>query len=182
VANSVLYALPFDAEALEARGAPTAVLDGVSAAENPLTPASFTPDGRRLLYVEQRPAGRAMMQTVPIENVAGRLIAGAPEELREIPSGLPRPALSPDGRWVAYASSESGGYEIYVRAFPDDGRQWTISTGAASSPVWSRTASSSIARKTNCSWWRAIRSPATRSSRQAARLVGATPIRHRTRG
>jgi hypothetical protein len=40
---------------------------------------------------------------------------------------------------VAYASTESGSYEVYVRAFPDGGKQWLISTGGGSFPVWSRT-------------------------------------------
>jgi serine/threonine-protein kinase len=55
-------------------------------------------------------------------------------------AGVPIPSVSPDGRWVAYASTESGVYEVYVRAFPDIGRQWAISTGGGSFPVWSRTA------------------------------------------
>jgi serine/threonine-protein kinase len=58
---------------------------------------------------------------------------------RRTPSGNPYPAFSPDGRWLAYASSESGVYEVYVRAFPDRGRQWPISTDGGTLPVWSRT-------------------------------------------
>ena len=47
------------------------------------------------------------------------------------------PALSPDGRWLAYSSDESGGNEVYVRPFPrvGDGR-WQISTGGGSAPAW----------------------------------------------
>jgi hypothetical protein len=47
------------------------------------------------------------------------------------------PALSPDGRWLAYQSDESGRAEIYVRPFPavDQGRS-TISTGGGSEPRW----------------------------------------------
>jgi Tol biopolymer transport system component len=49
------------------------------------------------------------------------------------------PALSPDGRWLAYESSESGRPEVYVRPFPrvNDGR-WQISTGGGSRSVWNR--------------------------------------------
>ena len=47
-------------------------------------------------------------------------------------------ALSPDGRWIAYQSDESGAVEIYVRPFPevDDGR-WQVSTSGGFDPVWS---------------------------------------------
>jgi eukaryotic-like serine/threonine-protein kinase len=47
--------------------------------------------------------------------------------------------LSPDGRWIAYFSNESGQMEVYVRPFPkvDSGR-WLISTGGGSRPAWSR--------------------------------------------
>jgi eukaryotic-like serine/threonine-protein kinase len=47
--------------------------------------------------------------------------------------------LSPDGRFLAYQSNESGPFQVIVRPFPqiDDGK-WTISTGGGSSPVWSR--------------------------------------------
>ena len=103
-----------------------------------MTPTSFTPDGRRLLFYEQR-LNRAALHTVAIEETAGRLQAGTPELFREIPVGQAEPTFSPDGRWIAYASSESGVYEIYVRAFPDDGRQWAVSSGGGNFPKWSRT-------------------------------------------
>ena len=47
------------------------------------------------------------------------------------------PAISPDGRWIAYSSDESGRIEIYVRPFPnvDDGK-WLISTRGGESPIW----------------------------------------------
>ena len=48
------------------------------------------------------------------------------------------PKLSPDGRWLAYASNESGHNEIYVRPFPDPGGKFAISSGGGSEPLWSR--------------------------------------------
>jgi serine/threonine-protein kinase len=49
-----------------------------------------------------------------------------------------RPAVSPDGRWIAYTSNETGREEIYVRPFPAVGSgRWRISTDGAISPVWS---------------------------------------------
>ena len=47
------------------------------------------------------------------------------------------PALSPDGHWVAYASNESGAYEVYVRPFPDEGGgRWQVSNGGGVEPLW----------------------------------------------
>jgi serine/threonine-protein kinase len=48
------------------------------------------------------------------------------------------PQISPDGRWMAYMSDESGKAEIYVRPFPDVNKgRWQVSTGGGSSPLWS---------------------------------------------
>ncbi len=47
--------------------------------------------------------------------------------------------ISPDGRWMAYQSNESGQDEIYVRPFPDvDGGRWQVSTGGGTRPLWAR--------------------------------------------
>ena len=47
--------------------------------------------------------------------------------------------ISPDGRWVAYESDESGQDEIYVRPFPDvNVGRWQVSTEGGSKPLWSR--------------------------------------------
>jgi eukaryotic-like serine/threonine-protein kinase len=54
------------------------------------------------------------------------------------PASEVHPAVSPDGRWLAYASDESGTAEIYVRPFPDvASARWQVSTAGGSSPVWS---------------------------------------------
>ncbi len=46
------------------------------------------------------------------------------------------PRFSPDGRWIAYSSNESGRYEIYVRPYPGPGGKWQISTEGGTEPVW----------------------------------------------
>ncbi len=52
-----------------------------------------------------------------------------------------QPAVSPDGRWLAYTSNESGRNEVYVRPFPDTrAGRWQVSTGGGSQPVWARAA------------------------------------------
>ena len=46
------------------------------------------------------------------------------------------PRFSPDGRWLAYMSDESGRYEIYVQPYPGPGGKWQISTEGGTEPVW----------------------------------------------
>ena len=53
-------------------------------------------------------------------------------------SGYSLPQISPDQNWVAYASSESGMQQIYIRPFPNvDEGKWQISFANATSPLWS---------------------------------------------
>jgi hypothetical protein len=48
------------------------------------------------------------------------------------------PQLSPDGRWLAYTSDESGRFEVFVQPFPDPGARIQISTEGGEEPRWSR--------------------------------------------
>jgi hypothetical protein len=77
----------------------------------------------RDIYLLQRSAGAGDSAITPI------IANGGYEEVA--------PALSPDGRWIAYASNESGRYEVYVRPFPgvNDGR-WQISGNGGNEPLW----------------------------------------------
>jgi serine/threonine-protein kinase len=48
------------------------------------------------------------------------------------------PALSPDGKWLAYSSDESGSFEVYVRPFPNTAAaRWQVSTAGGTQPLWS---------------------------------------------
>jgi len=48
------------------------------------------------------------------------------------------PHMSPDEKWIAYTSDESGRYEIYVKAYPGSGGAWVISAEGGEEPIWSR--------------------------------------------
>jgi serine/threonine-protein kinase len=49
-----------------------------------------------------------------------------------------QPKISPDGRWMAYMSNESGKAEIYVRPFPEVNKgRWQVSTSGGDTPLWS---------------------------------------------
>jgi len=53
-------------------------------------------------------------------------------------SGETRANISPNGRWVAYQSSESGREEVYVQSFPPSGSKWQVSTAGGEEPYWRR--------------------------------------------
>ena len=48
------------------------------------------------------------------------------------------PRLSPDGKWLAYQSNETGRYEVYVRPFPGSGARVQVSDSGGTEPIWGR--------------------------------------------
>jgi Tol biopolymer transport system component len=105
--------------------------------KNQQLPFSFTPDGKRLAFEEQV-GTRSDVWTVPLGGDGTGLRAGKPEAFLQTPADERYPAFSPDGRWLAYASDESGTFQTYVRAFPDAGGKWQISNSGGTYPMWSR--------------------------------------------
>jgi serine/threonine-protein kinase len=64
--------------------------------------------------------------------------AGEPKRFLETRFAAVDADLSPDGRWMAYSSDESGGFEVYVQAFPGPGEKHRISTAGGANPMWAR--------------------------------------------
>lgn len=97
--------------------------------ENLQTPASASPDGKWLAFNEL-----ADIWLVPLHEPDRKprpLLATAHEEANLV--------FSPDARWVAYESNESGSLQVYVRPFPDVNKaRWSISSDGGNSPVWAR--------------------------------------------
>jgi Tol biopolymer transport system component len=91
----------------------------------------WSPDGRFLLYYVPDLKTGTDLWVLPVEGqrMPFTLLKTEANEL----SGQ----FSPDGRWVAYQSSESGRYEVYVRPFPGPGGQFPISTAGGVYPRWS---------------------------------------------
>ena len=48
------------------------------------------------------------------------------------------PRFSPDGRWLAYLSDETGADEVYVQSYPDPAKRWRVSTDGGESPAWAQ--------------------------------------------
>jgi serine/threonine-protein kinase len=104
-----------------------------------LIPYSFSPDGR-LAYATASSRTSVDIWTLPLDlSDPEHPKPGKPELFLGTPFGESSPAFSPDGRWMAYLSNESGVMQLYVRPFPGPGGRWLISSGVARSPVWSRT-------------------------------------------
>ncbi len=91
----------------------------------------FSADGAWMIYQLGPSAGQRNLY-------ARRIGTDSSIALVATPANETSPALSPDGRWLAYVSTESGVTEVYVRPFPNtaDGR-WQISAQGGQEPVWS---------------------------------------------
>jgi Tol biopolymer transport system component len=93
--------------------------------------ASWSPNGRYLFIALQNNATRFDVYYIDL-NGDRKLTSFLNSPANEL-----GPVLSPNGKWLAYTSDESGRAEIYVTAFPDPGGKWQISNGGGSSPSWS---------------------------------------------
>jgi serine/threonine-protein kinase len=108
------------------------------------TAYSWHPGGRFLAFHANRSDGSATsldLMILPMEGDATRgLSPGKPTVFLSTPALEVSPIFSPDGRWIAYSSSESGrGLDVYVRPFPGPGGKWRISTAGGSHAHWSAT-------------------------------------------
>jgi eukaryotic-like serine/threonine-protein kinase len=105
--------------------------DTLVTAENTPTPLSSTPDGTAFLYTRTRSTST---------DVFLLLLQGdrTPQPYLQADFSQNGAQFSPDGRWVAYVSNESGRYEIYVRSFSDARAKWQVSENGGVEPVWAR--------------------------------------------
>jgi len=102
-------------------------------------PRSWSPDGKILAFFQNNPGTSWDIMTLPIEGSEKTgWKPGQPKPFVNTPSTELLPAFSPDGRWIAYTSNESGSREVYVRPFPGPGGKWQISTGGGTLPEWHR--------------------------------------------
>jgi serine/threonine-protein kinase len=116
------------AQRADGSGEATHIADGTGG----VRPMTWTAAGE-LVYEEL--AGSA----VQVQPLAGGT-AARPLSLFSMPEYFNEklPAISPDGRWIAYQSTESGSMEIYVRPFPEvSAGRWQVSVGGGFAPLWS---------------------------------------------
>jgi serine/threonine-protein kinase len=115
-------------------GEPQPLLESTS----PIFPVSMSPDGRRLAYHEINSATGYDLWTLPLDLTdPDHPQPGKPEPFLRTPADELLPRFSPNGRWIAYRSNESGSDEIYVRPFPaGSGGKWQISAGGGLYAFW----------------------------------------------
>lgn len=113
----------------DARG--TGAIQRLTATDGPIhSPYSWTPKGETLLLAVFRSfRQQAIASVTPPDPTVRILLDGDFAQLD--------PQVSPDGRWLAYQSDETGRFEIYVRPYPDvDRGRWLISSAGGTSPRW----------------------------------------------
>ncbi len=119
--NSNIYRRPADGRDAEER---------LTTSAKGQVPNSISPDGKSLVYVEFDPISGADIWVMGISP------ASPPRPIVRTNFAETNPVVSPDGRWIAYQSNESGRFEVFVRSFPDGQQSYRISIDGGLSPMW----------------------------------------------
>ena len=98
---------------------------------NRVVPSDWSPDGTTLVVTV---ALRSSDQDVVLAPVDGD---GKWTPLLETDADEHQPAISPNGRWIAFSSNENGSYEVNVQRFPEGTERQPVSVGTGQSPTWS---------------------------------------------
>jgi eukaryotic-like serine/threonine-protein kinase len=98
------------------------------AASDDIIPNSWSPDDQRIMVTRQTSSGYHL----ELIDSSGKTIAPFQAGSGSQSNGM----ISPDGKWVAYASDESGAWEIYVTTFPGAAGKWQVSRGGGTEPRW----------------------------------------------
>jgi hypothetical protein len=94
---------------------------------------SYSPDGHAIAYTVAGPGVPTKIAIVALQG------GPTPQPLENAKYALGSPKFSPDGRWLAYCSNESGKPQVYVQAYPGPGAKIQVSNDGGTDPVWRRT-------------------------------------------
>lgn len=98
--------------------------------KNAVYPTDWSADGRSILYTELDVTSKRDIWVLPLEGDR------KPFVYFQTPLEDSNAFFSPDGKYVAYRSSESGRDEVYVQTFPASAAKWTVSTNGGLNPRW----------------------------------------------
>jgi serine/threonine-protein kinase len=102
-------------------------------------PYSLSSDGAWLAFQRDGARTRADVWALPLQHAdTDRPDAGKPIPILQTEFNEQAPMISPDGKWLAYQSDETGTDQIYVRPFPGPGGKFPVSAAGGSSPVWAK--------------------------------------------
>jgi eukaryotic-like serine/threonine-protein kinase len=96
-------------------------------------PTDWSPDGKSLLYTVGNLVSSAQLWQLPFSGDDRKPKPVMPSNFLTMEA-----RFSPDGRWIAYASNESGRFEVYVVPASGNGGKWQISSGGGQQPLWRR--------------------------------------------
>jgi serine/threonine-protein kinase len=103
-------------------------------------PGSWHPSGKYLAYSEQTAKAGADLMILPMEgDEKSGWKPGKPEVFLSTPKNEFQPMFSPDGRWIAYQSDESGVLQVFVRPFHSPGDRQQVTPAGGVDPTWSLT-------------------------------------------
>ena len=100
--------------------------------DNNKFPQDWSSDGRFILYTEVAQGTKSDLWVLPLSGEQ-KHFPYLQTDFNEVQG-----RFSPDGKWVAYASDESGTWEVYVQSFPAPGGKWQVSTNGGAQPQWRR--------------------------------------------
>jgi Tol biopolymer transport system component len=114
-------------------------LERLTTSQDSQAPSSWSPDGRLLAFIQLAATTGYDIWVLPM----GDSPTGSGQERKaqiflQTTFNETAPRFSPDGRWMAYVSNESGRNEVYVQPYPGLGGKWQISTEGGGEPVWNR--------------------------------------------
>ena len=116
------------------KGGQLQIVQKIDLAAPARTRSDWSRDGRFVIYTENNPKTRADIWYAPVES--GKLDEKAAVKLLGTDAVESQGQLSPDGKWLAYYSDESGKGEVYVRPFPSGSQVWKVSADAGREPRW----------------------------------------------
>jgi serine/threonine-protein kinase len=104
------------------------------------SPPELSPDGKLLVFARDSPDTRVDLWVVELGSAGPTAPPSAPPRpLVATARTEADPAISPDGKFIAYASSETGQYAVYISRFPSGEGKWQMSSGYGSVPRWGPT-------------------------------------------